>query len=467
MNKQKLMALSLAASLLISSSFILSAEAAKNKPNSKLLKATVEDYRYEYINKNWWDKYDDPILKDYVLKAVSSNYNLKIATLKVAESRELMRESFGREFPVLNIGTDFSRQKTSSNVGFGSFILPSYTQNNYRFPLSVNYELDLWRKNRDITKSMEKGLEAVKYNEKATYISLISTVATAYFNVISTDKQIELQQDIIKLRQSILDMMKENNSYGLATTTDVIEAEKSLTEAETGIIDLRKQQSIFLNQLAVLTGDSVSNATSLKRTSIDDISFINDLPFEIKSEIVKERPDILKAEAEIQKLKLDVKVARKDFLPNINITGEFGFNANSFSKVFDWGSYIASFAPSITQNLFSGGQNIARLKFKKYQYQEMLENYQNTILVAFQEVNDSLASLKYDNQKNNNNIDRIKMEKENLYLMNIKYESGAISYLDTLQFKERVLTLEKEQVKSKADCFIDSLSLYKAVGGKL
>jgi len=462
MTKRKIIALSLIAAFLITGNVTFSEVAV-----SKQLNATVSDYRLEYINKNWWDKFHDPILKDYVLKAVNNNYDLKIASLRVLQSKELVRESFGKELPSLDASSYFTRQKTSANVGMGSFKLPSYTQNAYSFPLSVNYELDLWRKNRDKTLSLEKELEAMKYQEKATYISLISDVASAYFNVINTDKQIQLQQDIIKLRQSIFDMLKENNKYGLATTTDVIQADKSLTEAESGILDLKKQQNVFLNQLAVLTGDSVSNAGSLKRASIDEMTFINDLPVEIKSDVVKERPDIMQAEAEIQKLKLDIKVARKDFLPTINILGEFGFNANSFNKVLNWDSYIANIAPTITQGIFAGGQHRARLKAKKYEYQQMLENYQKTILQSFQEINDSLAALKYDNKKNENNIDRLDMEKENLKLKNIEYEKGAISYLDLLQYKENVLTLEREQIQSKTDCFVDSLSLYKAAGGKL
>lgn len=468
MKKHKIIALLLIISFLAPPTAVFSAENSKNiKPVSQQLKGMVTDYRMDYINLNWWDKFQDPILKEYILKAIYENYDLKIATLKVLETQEMVRESLGQEFPMLNIGGDFSRRKTSDNVGMGSFTLPSYRQSSYLFPLSVNYELDLWLKNREKTIQKGKELEAMKYDEKASYISLSATVASAYLNAIKTDKQLLLQKEIIKLREEILNLSKINYDHGLYQTTDVIQAEKALTEAQSGLSDLEKQQSIFLNQLAVLTGQSVNNSLSLNRSTIDDIDLLDDMPSSIQSEIVQARPDILKAEAQLQKSRIDVSLARKDFLPNISLIGQFGFNSNSLSKAFNWDSYVASIGVSLLQNIFSGGQRKARLKAKNYQYKQMLENYQKTILTSFQEVNDSLAALKYDSQKNDNNLARIKSEQDNLNIINIKYDNGAISYLDTLQYKERVLSLKKEQLQSKTDCLIDSLSLYKSVGGKL
>ncbi|MFH0703225.1 MAG: efflux transporter outer membrane subunit [bacterium] len=462
--KIKILTLFLAINFLAPSHIVFSAELNnKNiKPASKQLKVSVSDYRIDYINIDWWDKFQDPVLKEYILKAVNENYDLKIATFKVLETQEMVRESLGKEFPLMDIGGDFARKKTSGNIG-----LPSYSQNTYLFPLNVNYELDLWRKNRERTIQKGKELEAVKYDEKASYISLSTIVAAAYFNIIKTDKQILLQKEIISLREEILKLSKINYDYGLYQTSDVISEEKALTEAQSALNDLEKQQSIFLNQLSVLTGQYSDNSSKLKRASIDEIDLINDLPANIKAEVVKNRPDILKAEAELQKSRIDVSLARKDFFPDLSITGQFGFNANSLSKAFNWESYVASVGVGIIQNIFSGGQRKARLKAKKYHYEQMLGNYQKTILTSFQEVNDSLTALKFDIQKNNNNIARIKSEKDNLNIINMKYEKGALSYLDTLQYKERMLSLEKEQVQSKTDCLIDSLSLYKTIGGKI
>lgn len=471
MNKQKLLTVILTASLITTTNIMIGAEQKSNnttKPTaSKSLRGAVTDYRAEFVNKDWWSKFNDPILSSYILKAASANHDLKIATLKVSETQALVRESLGKEFPVIGLGGNFQREKTSDNVEMGNFKIPEYTQNAYSFPLSVNYELDLWQKNREKTLSAAKELEAAKFDERAAFISLTSTVAAVYFNILKVDKLIDLQKQLVEYRTKHLDLIKDKNNYGLCPLSDVILSEKLLTESQTGLTDLEKQQSILLNQLAVLTGDSVDNASSLKRASLDDIEPLKALPASIKSDVVQNRPDILKAEALLQKTKIDVDLARKDFLPSIDIIGQFGFMSNSFAKTFDWSSYTASIGTGLMQSIFTGGQRTARLKAKKFKYEQMLENYQKTILQSFQEVNDSLASLKFDTKKNNDNINRVKLENDNMNLINEKYETGVLAYIDTLEYKARVLSLEKEQIQSKIDCFIDSLSLYKATGGKL
>ena len=471
MNKHKILVLLLAIILLSSTNTAFSAEAKRDKnlmPVSAKLKGGIEDAKKNYINADWWDRFNDPILKEYVIQSTTANHDMKIASLRVLETTQLVRESLGKELPSLGLGSmELSRKKTSNTVGMGSFYLPSYSQSTYTIPLSVNYELDLWRKNRQRTLQQAKILEAVKFDEKATYISLTTAVASAYLNAISLDKQIELQKEILKLREEIYEMTKANYEQGLLTAQDVITVDKALTEGETVLTDLQKKHSVFLNQLAVLTGQSSDDSSSLKRGSIDSIELPENIPSSIKSEIVQQRPDILKAEAEMQSAKINVELARKDLLPSIALTGIFGFNTNNYSKIFSWDSYIVSGGLNMLGGIFTGGQRNARLKAKKYQYEQMLESYQNTILTAFQEVNDALASLKYGIQKDENNKKRLRAEQNNFDLIEDKYKRGAISYLDTLQYKERVLSLEREKIQSKTECLVDALSLYKAVGGQL
>lgn len=467
MNRQKLLILCLIANIFFLNNNVFCAEIKKqNNSPSGQLKGGVVDYKAEFINKDWWNRFNDPNLTEYIIKTVNANHDLKIATLKVAESRAFVQESFQKEFPLLYIGPDFGLEKTSGNARMGTFKLPEITQNTYMLPLTMNYEVDLWRKNREKTIGLEKELEAAQYDEKAAYISLTSDVAAAYFNIIKADKLIFLQKEIIDLKENILNLTKEKNNYGLCSAFEVIQADKALTEAHTYLNDLEKQQCIFLNQLAVLTGGSVDNASTFKRTPIDELDLLKDLPANIQPDTVLKRPDILKAEAKLQKSGIDVKVARKELLPCLILTGQFGFNANSLAKIFNWKSYVASVGTNFLQSVLSGGR-IAVLKAKKINYEEMIENYQKTILQSFQEVNNSLVSLKTDTQKNTDNISRVNLEKDNLNLVNCKYENGLISFLDTLEYKERLIQLEKEQVQSKTDCFIDSISLYKSVGGRI
>ena len=442
-------------------------DAKKQKKKKNKKKKEQEDYKIEYINLDWWSKFNDPILSDYILKTANANYDIKINELKVLEGKEAIKESFGGELPSISFDATANREKFSGSIPYAGMFFPSYYATNMRFPLTVNYELDIWGKNRSNTKKVEKDYEALKYDEKSAFISLTTLSASTYFNILSLDKQIEYQNELTALRKEILDLTKINYDYGLASSTDVTIADKSYTEALSDIETLKNSRAKLLNQLSVLIGESSENSSELQRGTIDSIEILKDLPQSISSEIIEKRPDILKAEAQLQAAALDVKIARKNLLPSINLTGFLGFNAYAFSPLFNWESFIMSLGGGLTQPIFSGGKLLARLRGKKYKYEQMFNTYQKTILTSMQEINDSLADLKTNTTKNQNDIKRVECETKYYNDMYYKYEKGAVSYLDTLKYKENLLSLQKEGVQSKADVIIASLSLYKSVGGQL
>lgn len=443
----------------------VSQDTKKQKKRRK--KAEEIDYKIEYMNLSWWDKFNDPALTEYIIKTSDSNYDIKINALKVLEGKEAVKESFGNELPSINFNATASREKFSGSIPYAGMFFPSYYATNMRFPITVNYEVDIWGKNRSNTKKFQKQLESLKYDEKSAFISLTTLTASTYFNIMSLDKQIEYQQELVDIRREILDLTKVNYDYGLASSTDVTVADKSYTEALSDIETLENSRSKLLNQLAVLIGDSSANSSTLLRGSIENIEPLNDLPQTISLEIIDKRPDILKAEAQMQAAAIDVKIARKSLLPSINLTGFLGFNAYAFSPLFDWKSFIMSLGGGFTQPLFNGGRLLAQLRGKKYRYEQMFNTYQKTILTSIQEINDSLVDVKTNTTKNQNDIKRVECETKYYNDMYYKYEKGAVSYLDTLRYKENLLSLQKEEIISKTNLLIASLSLYKAVGGRL
>ena len=446
---------------------VSSTDDTKKQKKKKNKKKEGKDYKIEYINLDWWNKFNDPILSDYILKTANANYDIKINELKVLEGKEAIKESFGGELPSISFDATANREKFSGSIPYAGMFFPSYYATNMRFPLTVNYELDIWGKNRSNTKKVEKDYEALKYDEKSAFISLTTLSASTYFNILSLDKQIEYQNELTALRKEILDLTKINYDYGLASSTDVTVADKSYTEALSDFETLKNSRAKLLNQLSVLTGESSENSSELQRGTIDSIEMLKDLPQSISSEIIEKRPDIPKAEAQLQAAALDVKIARKNLLPSINLTGFLGFNAYAFSPLFNWESFIMSLGGGLTQPIFSGGKLLARLRGKKYKYEQMFNTYQKTILTSMQEINDSLADLKTNMTKNQNDIKRVECETKYYNDMYYKYEKGAVSYLDTLKYKENLLSLQEEEIKSKADAIIASLSLYKSVGGQL
>lgn len=261
--------------------------------------------------------------------------------------------------------------------------------------------------------------------------------------------------------------MKIRNDYGLASTADLTKAEKSYVLSVADLSDLEKAREILLRSLAVLIGESPENINNIKRVSYDKMVELQTIPNEILSEVIVKRPDYLIAEKMIEKSGLDVKIAQKEFLPTINIFGVYSFNSFHGAGGMGWENALMALAGSAMLDVFKGGAKIANLRLKKNLYEQTVQNYYKTNLIAIKEVNDALCALKFDNNKYEKNLKSYNMQEKDYYYTKIKYSDGLISQLDLIQQRENLLTTNKLVISSKIDCYINQISLYKAVGGNL
>lgn len=436
---------------------VLAIHDVKSKKN-KVIKTQVSEYKFQDVNLDWWKNYNDELLEGYIVKAVNNNYDLKIATLKVEEAKQNVKLQFSKELPSAMIGASPALIKNQGSTS---------TDGLFAVPMMVSYEADIFLKNHDKTKSVKKLQEVSKFQEKAAYISVASAVGGAYFNIVKLDKLISIQDEIIKDRKQIYELMKIRNREGITSTADMTRAEKAFVLAQIDLSDLKKAREIYLNQLAVLTGESPNNIDEFKRISYDELMYKKAIPSEIASDIIVQRPDYLAAEKMVEKAGIDVRVAKKEFLPTVNILGLAAFMASSATNSMSWANSLAALGGGAMLPIFTGGRLKANLKLSKNKYEQVLQNYYKTNLVAIQEVNDALSSLKLDDDKYRKNLKSYDMQKADYNYMKKRYEQGVISNLDLLQQKETLLVLNKAVVASKTEGCIDQISLYKAVGGKL
>lgn len=422
----------------------------------KVIMSQVSEYKFNDVNLNWWKDYNDDILEGYIVKAIDNNQDLKIATLRVEEARQNVKLQFANELPTASVGVSPLLYK-----------MPGVTNSEGAFsvPIMVSYEADLFLKNHDKTKSKKKLLEVSKFNERAAYIAVASSVGSAYFNIVKLDKLISIQNEIIKDRKQIYTLMKERNKQGITSTADLVRADKAYVMATVDLSDLKKAREIMLNNLAVLIGESPNNINELKRISYDELKTQRPIPNEISSDVIINRPDYLAAEKQVEKAGIDVRVAKKEFLPKIDILGLAVFMATSSANSMSWANGLAALGGQAMLPIFTGGAKFANLRLNKNRYEQVLQTYYKTNLVAIQEVNDSLSSLKLDSEKHQKNLKSLEMQKADFKYMQTRYNQGVISGLDLIQQRENILVLRKTVVSSKTECYIDQISLYKARGG--
>lgn len=425
---------------------------------NNVIQTQVTEYKFNNINLEWWKSYNDELLEGYIVKAVNENQDLQIATLKVEEARQNVKLQFSKELPTVAVGAAPILYKMQGVTN---------TESSLGFPVMVSYEADIFLKNHDKTKSVKKLYEISKEKEKAAYISIASAIGATYFNIVKMDKLISLQEEIIKDRKQIYELMKKRNEQGITSTADLIRADKAYVIAQSELSDLKKAREILLNSLAVMTGESPNNINELKRISYDELSYNKPIPKEISSEIITQRPDYVIAEKMVEKAGIDVRVAKKEFLPKIDILGLMFFGTSSLGTSMNWTNALAALRGAAMLPLFTGGAKFANLRLNKNKYEQILQTYYKTNLTAIQEVNDALSSLKLDNEKYNKNVRSYEMQKTDYKFMEKRHEHGIISGLDLLQQRENLLVMNKMVAASKTECYIDQISLYKAVGGKL
>ena len=434
--------------------------AKKSKANDKI------NSGIEYVNLDFWNDFGDEYLSDYIVQAVKNNYDLKNATLKTEEYKKFVSISFGQELPHLTIGAQADWLRTPL-VDIGAVKFAPRSTGLYSVPLLVSYEADIFLKNRGKTKAVKKAWEASKFAEQSAYISMVSAVATVYFNLVNTDELLRLQEEIVKLKKENLSLYTFRVEKGLSANNELNAVQQDYLRAVTEYNNLKQQQNTLSNKLSVLIGQSPEENVELKRSSINDLSYKKEIPETISSDVIFSRPDILQVEAQLEKAKIDIKTARKELLPSFPLVGVLGFGTTEFSNIFSKDAFFATLGANALQTVFAGGAKINNLKLKKIQYEEMLNSYHQADIVALQEVNDALYGAKNAKSVLDDMNTQYTLEGDNFKYSNLKYEKGLYSQIDKNNAEIKFLMQQKGFSTAKSNLFISYITLYKAVGAKI
>lgn len=415
---------------------------------------------FNYVNLPFWKNFnDDNLINDLVI-VYKNNNDLKSTAYKVKEAQRIVKISLANELPHIGFDGYAGRTFASSDELYGNVVIPNYSESHFLFPLTMNYEIDIWGENHLKTKSQAKQLEMVEQDEKSVYISLTSAFATDYFSLVEVDKIINLQKQLINTQEKVVNAVQKKYKEGTANINDVILAQKALTYLKEELNSLDEKQDVLQNQLNVFLADR--RFSELKRISYDNISFKPYIPEEIPISSLDKRPDWVKSEIYLQKLGLDVKIAKKDILPKFNLVGTLGFN---FYDLSSSNTLLSALGVAPSMDIFSGGRKVNILKFQKYKYSQALEDYNKVILTSMQETNDALYALKNNNKKHLIAQDRLNLDKKELYLLDKKCKIGMADNLDLLLKQEQVILTEKQEIALNGNNIIATINLYKATGG--
>jgi NodT family efflux transporter outer membrane factor (OMF) lipoprotein len=415
-----------------------------------------------FPDKQWWEKFEDPNLTAYISAAIQNNPTLNAALLRVAESRALAGQNIAKELPSITFNPGVTRLGLPDNIGGGKF--PSSLAL-FNLPFQASYELDIWGKNLDRIRSAKRRTEAAEFDSRAVLNTIVGDVASAYVNLLRTDELIQTQKENLKLLQRIEELKASLQQIGLISMDEVLRAKRDVTQAQTDLSTYQQQQALFAHQLSILTGSPPAAAEHLKRGVLDALTLPQQTSVGLPAELITRRPDILAQERRLEQARLDVQIARKAFLPSINLSAMLGLGSGSLGSLFSWSNFFNLISGTASQPVFQGGKLKAELKASKIKQKEQLENYRQTILTALKDVEDSLALLRAGYEHLDSSNERLELTEHDLKLVTNRYQQGLVPHLDVLQAQSELLRYRQSAAQSKAEVAIATVGLYKALGG--
>lgn len=418
--------------------------------------------RLDYMNMDWWKNYNDEVLINHFQTLYENNHDLRIAALKTKQAEENIRLAGANQLPQLGFDGSVSRVFRGPRTQFGSVVIPKYIQNEIFLPLNASYEIDIWGQNYLNRKSAKKQAEIAKQQERAAYIYITSSFAADYYNLIKMD---ELERNLLKiidLQKNIVSMTEKKYNSGLASINEVLDEKQILVNFEKDLNKLKENKKILNDEAVVLLGLNTDKAIEL--SDYQSISSPQ-TPETLSTTIIQFRPDLISSEDYVKKSGIDVRVARREFLPKFILYGNLGFNAYKWNRMFAGETFLANAGIAPRWDIFTGGIKMARYRINKYEYKKAVEIYEKTVLTSIQEVNDALAEAKTTKANLIKSDEDYSIEKEKHILAEKQFSIGDSSMLDEMKSEVNLYVAKQRNIAAKIDNVISSISLYNAVGG--
>lgn len=418
--------------------------------------------RLDYMNMDWWKNYNDEVLINHFQTLYENNHDLRIAALKTKQAEENIRLAGANQLPQLGFDGSVSRVFRGPRTQFGSVVIPKYIQNEIFLPLNASYEIDIWGQNYLNRKSAKKQAEIAKQQERAAYIYITSSFAADYYNLIKMD---ELERNLLKiidLQKNIVSMTEKKYNSGLASINEVLDEKQILVNFEKDLNKLKENKKILNDEAVVLLGLNTDKAIEL--SDYQSISSPQ-TPETLSTTIIQFRPDLISSEDYVKKSGIDVRVARREFLPKFILYGNLGFNAYKWNRMFAGETFLANAGIAPRWDIFTGGIKMARYRINKYEYKKAVEIYEKTVQTSIQEVNDALAEAKTTKANLIKSDEDYSIEKEKHILAEKQFSIGDSSMLDEMKSEVNLYVAKQRNIAAKIDNVISSISLYNAVGG--
>jgi NodT family efflux transporter outer membrane factor (OMF) lipoprotein len=424
-------------------------------------KAQEFDYG-DAIAADWWQVFDSPAINEIVKQAVAQNRNLAAAEARLRQSRELLRAGYGVFFPQANFGLGITREKFSPvQFGLGT---PGNTFTLYTPQVSAGYTLDVFGGQRRNVEDLAAQVDYQGYTAQATYITLLGNVINTAVAQAAYQAQIDATTEIINIIKEQVKLTETQSTAGTVPYASVVSLQAQLATAEASLPPLQQNLSKTKHLLAALVGRTPGEWTPPGLTLMN-INLPRKLPVTLPSELVRRRPDILAAEAQLHSASAKIGVATAALFPNITLSAGIGQNLSDLTKIFGPAGEFWNVGGNLAQPILHGGTLWFQRRAALEAFQVNLAGYQQTVITAFQQVADSLRAVENDAKTLKAQTEALNAATQALQLVKANQEAGLVNYLQVLTADNQYQQARIGVIQAQALRLQDTAALYVALGG--
>ena len=416
-----------------------------------------------FADLKWFEVFSDEQLQELIRTALVQNYDLRDAVARVDAARANLGITQADQYPNFGAGGGFSSVEVSRQ---GEFSIPSGNRRHDFGTVFLNlfsYEIDIWGRLRRATEAARAELLATDWNQKAVITTLVSDVATAYFNLLELDMELAIARNTLATRQESLRLIRVQAQGGVATLLDVRQGEQLVYGAAQTIPSTEQQIEQTENQISLLLGKNPGPVT--RGLSLTEQQTPPQVPAGLPSSLLERRPDIQAAEQTLVATNANIGVAKAAYFPQITLTGEFGYQSTALSNLFSGSRRIWSFIPQLTQPIYTAGRITSGVELAEAQQRSALAQYEKAIQTGFRDVSDALVAYQKVREVRTQRELLVTALQDRKRLAYMRYQGGVDTMLNALNSDQDLFVAELSLAQARLNELLSLVQLYKALGG--
>jgi NodT family efflux transporter outer membrane factor (OMF) lipoprotein len=421
---------------------------------------------------DWWTLFNDPLLNDLEGQVEVSNQTLKADLAAYEEAHQVVAQDIGMLFPTVTLNGSFSEQKsprgsitsvTTPGGGVAGTGSSGLVSRSYALTADASWAPDVWGKIRREIEGAKASAQASAADLANARLSAQGTLATDYLELRMIDAQKAILSATVDADSKTLTVVRNQYNAGTVPRSDLLQAQTTLSEAKANLVNLDIQRTANEHAIAVLVGKAPADFSIAPDANWSPS--VPETPVEVPSSLLERRPDIAASERSVKAANAQIGVQVAGYFPNINLTGEYGFASPQLSQLFNASNLLWSFGASAAETVFNGGQTTALVRQAKAATREAIANYRQTVLTAFQQVEDNLAA------------DRVLQDEEPLLqdawtsanaaqtvALN-EYRAGTVDYTTVVTAQVAALSAQESLLDLRVQRMTTEVSLIEALGG--